>query len=329
MAISSDGTRIVSGGNGDQTVKVWDSRSGKLLRSLKGHTSGVTSVAISSDGLRIVSGGYDKTVKVWDSRSGKVLLTLKGHTHWVDSVAISSDGTRIVSGSYDMTMKVWDARSGKELLTLRGHTSQVSSLAISSAGTCIVSGSGDGWPPTVKVWDSRSGRDLLFLKGNSGPVSRAAISSDGKRVFAQEDGGKILAWNLATGQLLPDPPEAMPPGGQQASTADGNLRVRIENGALRVYRADLEQERQQRKARNLDLLERLARFDPDWHQEQLNEALAAKDDFAAAIHLYALARGCAGAYRWPTNRNPGRSRPPALSNGSGRRPPGGTRMSPT
>jgi len=35
--------------------------------TLKGHTSGVTSVAISGDGKRIVSGSYDNTVKVWDA----------------------------------------------------------------------------------------------------------------------------------------------------------------------------------------------------------------------------------------------------------------------
>jgi hypothetical protein len=294
VATSSDGTCIVSAGRGDRTVNVWDGRSGEPLHSPMGHKSAVSSVAISSDGSRIVSGSYDKTVKVWDFRSGTDLLTLKGHTHWVGSVAISSDGGRILSGSYDGTVKVWDARSGKDLLTLRGHISQVSTVAISSAGTYIVGGNGWGtWPPRVMVWDCRNGKDLLFLKGNNGPVSRVAVSSDGERIFAQEDSGKILAWNSATGQLLPDPPDAMPPGGQEASTADGTLRVRIENGNLRVYRADLEQERQQREARNRDLLEGLARFDPDWHQEQLKEALGAKDDFAAACHLYALARGCA------------------------------------
>ena len=121
LALSSDGTRIVSGSFGQ--VEVWDARSGRILLLL-GHTGSVMSVAPSSDGTRIVSGSSDCTVKVWDARSGKNLLTLKGHTGYVYSVAISSDGTRIVSGGKDKTVKLWDGSArGKDLLHPQGaHT---------------------------------------------------------------------------------------------------------------------------------------------------------------------------------------------------------------
>ncbi len=286
VAISSGGGRIVSGSY-DDTVKVWDARTGKDLLTLKGHSGGVTSVAISSDGGRIVSGSGDFTVKVWDVRSGKDLLTLTGHSGGVTSVAISSDGGRIVSGSWDKTVKVWDARTGKELLTLKGHTSVVNSVAVSSDGGRIVSGSNDN---TVKVWDARTGKDVLTAKGLSGWVSSVAISTDGKHVFAQDAVGKILAWDSVSGKLLASAPAVMPPGGQQASTPDGKLRVSIENGSIRVYRAELEQARKQREARDRELLERLTRFDPDWHREQLEESLRMGDDFAAAFHVERLLR---------------------------------------
>ena len=47
---------------------------------MKGHTSGVSSVAFSPDGTRIVTGSGDKTAKVWDARTATLLLELKGHT---------------------------------------------------------------------------------------------------------------------------------------------------------------------------------------------------------------------------------------------------------
>jgi hypothetical protein len=45
VAISSDGTKIVSG-SWDNTVKVWDAVTGSVLSTLKGHTEGVSSVVM-------------------------------------------------------------------------------------------------------------------------------------------------------------------------------------------------------------------------------------------------------------------------------------------
>ena len=65
VAISSDGTRIVSGSN-DSSVRVWDASTGAELRRLNGHSSLVLSVAFLSDGSRIVSGSTDNSMRVWD-----------------------------------------------------------------------------------------------------------------------------------------------------------------------------------------------------------------------------------------------------------------------
>src|SRR5205814_2156896 len=64
---SPDGSRLVSGSQ-DQTVKVWDVASAQELRTLKGHTTIVRSVAFSRDGYRLASASMDKTIKIWDAR---------------------------------------------------------------------------------------------------------------------------------------------------------------------------------------------------------------------------------------------------------------------
>jgi WD40 repeat protein len=64
VAFSSDGTTLASG-SADNTVKLWDVRSGQEVATLKGHASSVWSVAFSSDGKTLASGCDDKTVKLW------------------------------------------------------------------------------------------------------------------------------------------------------------------------------------------------------------------------------------------------------------------------
>jgi WD40 repeat protein len=53
-------------GSWDNTAKVWEASSGKLLVTLAGHEGGVESASYAPDGKRIVTGSRDNTAKVWD-----------------------------------------------------------------------------------------------------------------------------------------------------------------------------------------------------------------------------------------------------------------------
>ena len=75
VALSSDGSKIVSGSN-DKTIKIWDAITHQLIATLEGHTGRVSTVALSSDGSKIVSGSADKTIKIWDAITHQLISTL-------------------------------------------------------------------------------------------------------------------------------------------------------------------------------------------------------------------------------------------------------------
>ncbi|CAI4043603.1 hypothetical protein SKDZ_10G1030 [Saccharomyces kudriavzevii ZP591] len=55
-------------GTKDGIVRLWDLRSGKVIRTLEGHTDAITSLKF--DSACLVTGSYDRTVRVWDLRTG-------------------------------------------------------------------------------------------------------------------------------------------------------------------------------------------------------------------------------------------------------------------
>ena len=94
-AISPSGDTIVSASD-DQTLKVWDARTGEERRTLRGHSSWVWGCAFSPSGDYIVSASYDSTLKVWDARTGACESTL-----YVDgplnACAFHPDGEHLVT----------------------------------------------------------------------------------------------------------------------------------------------------------------------------------------------------------------------------------------
>ncbi|MCD4785543.1 MAG: protein kinase [Candidatus Eremiobacteraeota bacterium] len=185
---------ISPGIQNEPQLKKW-----KCLRTLKGHSSDVNSVAFSPDGKYMASGSNDKTIKMWNKDTGKCLRTLKGHSSDINSVKFSPDSKYIASGSYDHTIKIWDADSGECLRTLKGHSGSVYSVAFSPDGKYIASG---GWDKTIKIWDADTGECLKTLIGHTLWVRSIAFSPDGKNIATGSSDKTIKIWAIDTGECL-------------------------------------------------------------------------------------------------------------------------------
>ena len=198
-AFSPDGGRIVTASY-DNTARVWDAATGRVIATLKGHTGRVfRSAAFSPDGGRIVTASDDNTARVWDAATGRVIATLSGHTESVWSATFSPDGRRIVTASDDNTARVWDAATGRAISTLSGHTNVVTSAVFSPDGKQIVTASRDS---TARVWDVTSGRMATTLSGHAGMVINAGFSPDGGRIVTASGDNTARVWDATTGRVI-------------------------------------------------------------------------------------------------------------------------------
>jgi WD40 repeat protein len=198
IAFSPDGQKFASGGD-DQTIRIWDTRTGKSIRTLEEHTGCVRSVAFSEDGKLLASGSEDGTVKIWDVDTSRCLKTLTGHVGKVWAVAISpinSEGI-LASGAEDNTIKIWKVQTGECLKALTGHENWVRSVAFSRDGKQIVSGGDDN---TVRIWDIHTEQCCVTLLGHENWVRSVAFSRDGKQIVSGSDDNTVRIWDAHTGQ---------------------------------------------------------------------------------------------------------------------------------
>ena len=63
----------------DKMVRLWNPRSGVMLKSYSGHGYEVLDCKASCDNANMCSCGMDKTVIYWDVASGNVLRKYRGH----------------------------------------------------------------------------------------------------------------------------------------------------------------------------------------------------------------------------------------------------------
>jgi WD40 repeat protein len=107
VAAAPDGRTIASGSQ-DGTVKVWDRRRRRELRTLSGHRDKVLAVSFTPDGRTLASASLDGEVKLWDVSTGQEREAFDWQISTVRSVAFAPDGMTAAAGGFDKTVLVWD-----------------------------------------------------------------------------------------------------------------------------------------------------------------------------------------------------------------------------
>ncbi len=215
VAFSPDGARVAANGQGqDNSVKIWDAATGRLVRSFPGDEAEIFTIAFSRDGAQLVAGGQRGILKLWNPANGSLIRLYETRPGGFGPVVFSRDGGRLISANGN-ALKLWNAANGQPIRDFAGHAEGVSAVALSSDGGRVVSGGGD---KTVKLWDAESGRLIrsLVIEGDYSPYA-VAFSPDGTRVFAGAPGRStqspgfghsqqqmtvLKIWDAANGRLV-------------------------------------------------------------------------------------------------------------------------------
>ncbi|MFK8185277.1 MAG: caspase family protein [Phormidesmis sp.] len=196
----SPNNQYIASGSTDNTIKIWNAKTGQLVKTLPVADQWIYAVAFSPDGQRMVSAGKDKALRIWDVNTGQqVGQDFTGHTGEVRAVTFSPDGSKLVSGSDDKTIRIWDVNSGKTLAE-KTHWGAVWAVAFSPDGNLIASGSTDR---TIRLWKAETG-ELIgeSIKGHQGSIFSLAFSTDSTRLVSGSSDRTLRLWNTKTREQI-------------------------------------------------------------------------------------------------------------------------------
>ena len=232
IAFSPNGTLLASA-DGDGTVKLWDTATGRLIRTLHADTGplGVFAVAFSPSSGLLASGDSDGTIRLWNTATGKLVLTLDAsaaadyiYGNGVYQVAFSPDGKYLATADLFGRVRLWNMATKQPPLTLEADKQVLGAVAFSPDTQLLASTNGDG---AIRLWNPATGQpagESLHDNG-MGDMYGMAFSPTGQVLASADLDGTVRLWNTSDGQIVRTLNVTNPAGGVASVAFSPNGRV--------------------------------------------------------------------------------------------------------
>ena len=211
LAFSPDGRLLATSTFHTNTIKLWETATGRELRNLSAggqNTSSLSPVfAFSPDSRLLAAAGGNNSVKVWEVANGREVQTLTGgqasfmNAFGFTFVAFSADGKKLVAISD--AVRVWDTSSWKETVTLQmadinpsGITGGAGGAALSADGNQLARLNAD----KIQFIDLVSGRETRAIDLPDKQLDSAELifAADGHLLVAGINEKKLKVWDMTS-----------------------------------------------------------------------------------------------------------------------------------
>jgi WD40 repeat protein len=182
-SLSPDASKVAVG-CADNTVRAFETATGKELYKISTHENWVLATTFGVDSKRLVSVGRDRAAKLIDAGAGQFLENVNQMRGELAAVARHPKADEIVVGGEDRIPYIYrmdrptNMKVGEDATLVRQLAAQdgpIFALDWSPDGTRVaVAGAG----PSVNIYDADAGTPLASCKGHTAGIYAVAFSSD-------------------------------------------------------------------------------------------------------------------------------------------------------
>ena len=199
---------ITSAGTGG--VRLWDSASGKPIRTLP-YSNSVAAIALSPDGTRLATAHADKSVHIWESGRDvpfAPLSTLR-LAHTIQHLQFSQNATSLAiatrTPSGQGILEIRHIPSGEIIGAPLQHRDAITSMAfnLAAAGPALLATACNDH--SARVWDPATGQPISPWLPHAFEARQVAFSPDGARLLTRARRGEVRLWNARTGEPITAP----------------------------------------------------------------------------------------------------------------------------
>ncbi len=191
LGLAFSGTNTLVSVSADQTAKIWDVETGKVLHTAQIQLAKQLCFAIAP-GRSLAADTSFGRVRLWNFETGEILKSFEPGDSWASVLAFTPDEKSLVIGTEKGVLRVMDVATWAVTHTI-DLDSPIRSLAVSAEH--IVVGYSDGTVAMLNFGDQPS---VPEVKKQKGAINALAFSPKGEQFASASDDHSVKVWDVAT-----------------------------------------------------------------------------------------------------------------------------------
>jgi len=188
---NSEGEYLANVNDGENSIKIWEVQTGKIIGVLEGHKKKITSITFTDNDNKIISGDLDGKIIIWDLNTWSIQDTTE-ISKGVLSLTSFSNGDRIYVGSVKGELFELKKSNNWLAVSLAKIKSPITQMSLNKAEDKLLLGTKKG---IAAIIDTKTNTKIKGGKIISSAITGIALIDNDTKIIVSGGSGVVQIWD--------------------------------------------------------------------------------------------------------------------------------------